>query len=440
MKHTKMVRATTRALRLSWICLLPLAACNCEDEVDAKPWEFREPRPDIVDIAPDLDMAPDLDIAPDLDMPEDITPDLDMEPDLEDMLPDLPPPEEWEPEVVVEVPRAQALNDRTSLGVGQDNTVWLGYHSCGDVSCSNPKLTVAYRKAEATDTPWRLEEIAPQQGTFGLDVFGNQPFVAYLDDLNNEFRVGMRLGPNQWMKEALPVQYTGLYDGLDLTHDDVNMYITFANSNGDPVSLFGMDMTRAVSQWIKLRSLDVGKASAALERGLKADGKGNLYLVHRDGEFGPYGVARYRLRDNIWDRRTYFPNTNLIVSSMEARANGDVCLSSANVSNRDKVTLTCGRISKLERDQYTLEDETTQEYNSLIEGRDGSLIIAYSYGNRERLKIARRYPGGAWDVRTVFTGPTYGVSTAIDKNNKLLISYYTCRFDRCTLEFLRQPY
>lgn len=436
-----------RVLSLSWLCLLPLSACNCEDEVDSKnPWELADPLNDKQDLGPDLatDQAPDL--APDLgqDMPEDLGPDLaeDMAPDMpliEDMAPDLPPDVPWEPEVVAEVPRTQALTDRTSLEVGDNNTVWLGYHECTDFNCSSPWLSVTHKTRGGRS--WINERVARQEGTFGLDVYKDQPFVAYLDGLNSEFKVGYRGGADQWQRHALPVQFTGAFDGLDIAHDTNNVYVTFANSSGAPVSLFMLNMTRGPSNnWSRLQSLDVGKASAALERGLKADNNGNLFLVHRDGEFGPYGVARYRLRDNIWDRRVYFPDTSLIVSSMEARQNGDICLSSYDTAQNNKVTLTCGKVNRLERDQYTLERELTQEYNSLIEGRDGSLIIAYTYNNNERLKIARRYPNGTWDIRTVFEGPAYGVSTAIDRDNKLLLSYYTCRQDRCTLEFIRQPY
>lgn len=437
-----------RWISLSWLCLLPLSACNCEDEVDNKdPWSVNDKLKD--QPTPDMSIDEDLgqDAAPDMPVIEDMAPDLapDLGPDLGpdmpavvDMAPDLPPDIPWEPEVVAEVPRSQALTDRTSLGVGQDNTVWLGYHECTDFSCSSPWLSVTHKGTR--DSSWVNERVARQEGTFGVDVFNNQPFVAYLDNINSSFVAGYRSGTNQWQRNPLPVQYTGNFDGLDLTHDTQNMYVTFANSGGAPVALFMMEMSRGPSSWRRLQSLDVGRASAALERGLKADDNGNLFLVHRDGEFGPYGVARYRVRDNIWDRRVYFPDTSLIVSSMEARKNGDICLSSYDESAQNKVTLTCGKINRLERDQYTLEREVTNEYNSLIEGTDGSLMIAYTYRNNERLKIARRYPNGTWDIRTVFEGAAYGVSTAIDRDNKLLISYYTCRQERCTLEFLRQPY
>ena len=432
-------------LKLSWLCLLPLSACNCEDETDPNGFSLDGDLPDEgQDVAPDsVDETPDVfDETADevVDEVEDEAID-EVEDEIMDMDPVvLPPPEPWEPEVVVEVPRSQAFNDRTSLSVGDNNTVWLGFHSCDDDSCSAPDLTVAHRAAAATQQPWTLEDIAPQNTTFGLDVYENTPIVAFLDTNNSQFRVAQRSGPNSWNAEPLPVDYGGASDGLDLTHDGDNMYVTFASDSGAPVNLFAKAMKSQDPAWIKLRSLDVGKAQAALERGLQADGNGNLFLVHKDGDFGPYGVARYSLMNNTWNRRQYLSSDDLLVSSMVARSNGDICMSSASWDQNDKLTLTCGTISGLERDVYGLNNERTTSYSSLIEGKDGSLMIAYAYGNNERLKIARRFPNGQWDVRTVFDGPTFGVSTAIDQDNKLLISYYTCRASRCTLEFIRQPY
>lgn len=438
-------------LKLSWLCLLPLSACNCEDEKDPNgfsldgdlPDESKDVRPDAMgDETPDAIVDEASDVA--LDVAEDEVPDEiadEAADEFTDMGPVvLPPPEPWEPEVVVEVPRSQAFNDRTSLSVGNDNTVWLGFHSCDTNSCNAPDLTIANRAAAATNQPWSLEDIAPQNTTFGLDVYENTPIVAFLDTNNSRFRVAQRSGPNSWNAETLPVQYGGNSDGLDLTHDGANMYVTFASDSGAPVNLFAKAMKSQAPAWIKLRSLDVGKAQAALERGLQADGNGNLFLVHKDGDFGPYGVARYSLMNNTWNRRQYLSSDDLLVSSMVARSNGDICMSSASWDQNEKLTMTCGTISGLERDVYGLNNERTNSYSSLIEGKDGSLMIAYAYGDNERLKIARRFPNGQWDVRTVFDGPTYGVSTAIDKDNKLLISYYTCRSSRCTLEFIRQPY
>jgi hypothetical protein len=425
--------------------LFPFAACECQDEIDG-PWELSEPRPDI-DPLPDLGPDDGLDMDPDLapDMEPDLAPDLP--PDMPDLPPDLPPdmvviePEPlpegpWEPEVIEVVPQEQALTDRSSVGVSDDGIIWIGYHSCTNVQCSDPWLTIA---SNPTPSIWRKERVARQHGTFGLDVWRNDPVVAYLDHANNRFAVARRIGPTRapWVPERLPVDYTGEFDGLDIAHDTTRMFVTFANRKGDPVALFGRDMTGANNPWARLRSLDVGRASAALERGLNADDIGNLFLVHRDGETGPYGVARYKIRDNIWDRQRYLPRADYTVSSMVARPNGDICMIATNAVNR--LILTCGTMSRLERDTYEVHD-TTNSYSSLIEGLDGSLMIAYSSGNNGPLRVWRLYPDGHTENREVFSGPSYGVSTTLDRQNRLVISYYTCRSRRCTLELIRQPY
>lgn len=428
---------------LVFIAIFPFAACECEDELEG-PWSLSEDRPDadVADLGPDAD----LDLAPDADL--DLAPDLapDLPPDMPDLPPDLPPdmviePEPlpvgpWEPEVIEVVFQEQALTDRSSAGVGQDGMVWVGYHSCDDASCDDPWLTVASDVAPRT---WRKEKVARQWGTFGLDVWRSEPVVAYLDHVNSRFAVARRTNNTRtpWAPERLPVDYTGEFDGLDLAHDPTRMFVTFANRDGDPVALFARDMTQPASAWARLRSLDVGRASAALERGLNADDIGNLFLVHRDGEFGPYGVARFKARDNIWDRQRYLPSADLTVSSMVARPNGDICMISTDSAQR--LVLTCGTMSKLDRDVYQVGD-TTSSYSSLIEGLDGSLMIAYNSGNNGALRVWRLYPDGHTERRDVFAGPSYGVSTTLDRSNRLVISYYTCRDQRCTLELIRQPY
>lgn len=417
------------------ICtVLPLGACDCDDNADAEPWELTEPWPKDMAMAPDLALEPDM--APDMREPE---------PDMREPVV-IPPEEDWEREVVDEVPRTQALNDRTSLDVGEDGTIWLGFHPCEDQTCGESWLGVAQRGPGADG--WDVERVAPQRGTFGLVVYEEQPWAAYLDERNDQFRVAQRVGPggpSGWLKEPMPVEFTGRYDGLDLTHDDRRMYVTFASDWSDaPVDLFARDMTRAGAEWIELSKLDVYEASAALERGLQADNRGNLFLVHRDGPTGPYGVARYRLEDNLWDRQAYFPDTNVIVSSMVAREDGDICMSSTvnsgGLLGDGFLELSCGPINDLRRDVWRFPSETVSSYSSLIEGRDGSLIIAFNAGGNTELRVARRYPDGTWDFRTVFESSSYGVSTAISLQNRLLISYYTCESDRCTLEMLSQPY
>ncbi len=422
------------------VCIgLSLSGCNCEDDTQDEPWELTDPWPE--DMASPL---PDLPV--DMFMPlEDMAPDLppDLPPDMAPI--EIPPDIPWEREVVEVVEATQALNDRTSLDVGDDGTVWLGYHSCDDRFCSDPYLTVAIERAGERD--WRIEKITPQQGTFGLLVYENEPWVAYLDERNNEFRVGRRnragFGEQAWTKWPLPVNFTGAFDGLDLTHDDTRIYVTFASELQTPVDLFALDMTRPNANFIELAKLDVKEASAALERGLAADASGNLFLVHRDGKNGPYGVARYKLRDNLWDRQSYYDSPSITVSSMLARDNGDICMSNTvdgGFVGDGTFEVTCGKLNNLRRQVWRYDDETVSSYTSMIEGKDGSLIIAYNAGGNSRLRVARRYPDGQWDFRTVFNGSSYGVSTAIDTENRLLISYYTCNDDRCTLEMLRQPY
>lgn len=413
---------------LAGVCLgLPLSGCNCDDETEDTPWELTDPFPED-DLA--FDMPPDL--AP--DMPEDMPPEIDM-------MIEIPPEIPWEREVIEEVELQQALNDRTSLDVGEDGTVWLGYHSCNDSICSDPYLSVAIEEQDSRQ--WRFEDVARQQGTFGLIVYKDQPWVAYLDEINQQFRVGYRLESGEWVKWPLPVNFTGAYDGLDLTHDDDHLYVTFASSLQTPVELFGLDMRRSNSEFISLAKLDVKEASAALERGLAANNQGNLFLVHRDGSSGPYGVARYKLEDNLWDRQSYYSDPSITVSSMIARENGDICMSSTvdgGFIGDGVFEVTCGKLNNLRRQVWRYDNESLSSYSSMIEGQDGSLIIAYNAGGNSRLRVARRYPDGQWDFRTVFNGSSYGVSIAIDTDNKLLISYYTCEGSRCTLEMLRQPY
>jgi hypothetical protein len=416
-----------------------LSGCNCEDDTQDDPWALTDPWPEDMALpAPDLLVIEDMPVAP--DMPPDSAPDLP--PDMAPIV--IPPDIPWEREVVEVVERTQALNDRTSLDVGDDGTVWLGYHSCDDSSCSNPYLSVAINRQDSSS--WQREKITPQQGTFGLIVYENEPWVAYLDEINGQFRVGRRnrpgTGEGAWTRTPLPVNFTGAYDGLDLTHDDERIYVTFASSLQTPVDLFARDMTRPNANFIEVAKLDVKEASAALERGLAADESGNLFLVHRDGPNGPYGVARYKLGDNLWDRQSYYDSPSITVSSMLARKDGDICMSNTvdgGFIGDGTFEVTCGKLNNLRRQVWRYDDETVSSYTSMIEGKDGSLIIAYNAGGNSRLRVARRYPDGQWDFRTVFSGSSYGVSTAIDNDNRLVISYYTCD-DRCTLEVLSQPY
>ena len=394
------------------------SACTCEDEQGLEPWEVDETWED--------------------ETPDEVIEEPEPEPEPETIPPDLP----WEADEVTEVERSQALTDRTALSVGEDGTTWIGFHDCADSSCRQAYLAAAVLRPGESD--WTIERIAPQNSTFGLDVWGDTPWVAYLDSANREFRVAYR-DESGWHPMALPVNYQGDFDGLDLTHDDRYMYVTFASNAGDPVNLFALDMTRPDrTDWIALSTLDVGRASAALERGLQADGQGNLFLVHRAGETGPYGVARYRLEENVWDQIGYLSGPEYTASSMIAREDGSVCISTSvddgSFGSNGHLRLNCGTVTSLDRESWGFPQEGTSSYSSLIEGNDGSLITAYNTDGNTSLRVARRYPSGMWDFRTVFEQSSYGVSTGINKRNQLLISYYTCSGGRCTLELLSQPY
>jgi hypothetical protein len=401
------------------LAALSLSGCNCEDPAEPG-WEFQEELRE-PDLGPDL--APDMEVDMGVDMPE-------------------IPEEPWVPEKVIEdVPFEHALNDRTSLVVDVRGTIWLGYHACNDLACSDPKLVVA-RKPKGGE--WTYEEVDDQQGTFGIDAFGQIPYAAYLSEENDAFMVAMRdFGPEAnaagWSHEIMPVTYTGRYDGLDLTHESGRLFVSFANSVGDPIWFFTMDLQQRELSWEPLERLSVGRAQAALERGLQSDGDGGLYLVHRRGRGGAYGVARYDLDRAEWDEQVYFDERDYVVSSLVVTRENRLCMSGESPGGR--LQFTCGDMESLTRENIIFDDQPVASYNSLIEGTDGSLVIAFNFGDNEQLRVGRRSPGESdFDFEVAFDGPSYGVSTALDTENKLLVSYYTCENRRCSLELLRQTY
>ncbi len=138
-----------------FIALMPFAACQCEDR-SYDPWDLNEP-----DAPPDVG----LDVPP--DAPPDVTPDVppDTPPDAEPDVPDAELPEG--PQVVLEVTAEQALNERSSLSVGDDGTIWLGFHRCEDDFCTEnfTYLSVASSPRGAGD--WTIEDVALQNTTFG---------------------------------------------------------------------------------------------------------------------------------------------------------------------------------------------------------------------------------------------------------------------------------
>ena len=174
---------------------MPFGACNCEDRLyDA--WDLEEPEDgqDVgLDIGLDIGLDVGLDATPDAE--PDVAPDaeLDVPPDMEPDAPDLPET----PQVVLEVTAEQALNERSSLSVGEDGTIWLGFHRCDDAFCSEEFTYLSVASSPRGSGGWTIEDVAVQNTTFGLDVYENTPYLAYLDVRNGEFRTA-------------PVSYTHL--------------------------------------------------------------------------------------------------------------------------------------------------------------------------------------------------------------------------------------
>ncbi len=346
------------------------------------------------------------------------------------------PPDMWEPiEVVTNVPLSHALNERTSLAVDSNGTLFLGYHACTSRDCSAVDLVIA-RRARGQD--WTFETVKRQRGTFGIEVANPEEVVAaFLDPTDNTFKVARRLAANDYELRTLGVRRTGVSDGLDITPDGERMFVTFANERGDPVSAFVL----AQGEWRALQNLDIGDASAAYERGLGSDGQGNLYLIHRNGTFGaPWGLARYSLRDAEWKERTYFEQTpRPRPSSFVVKRNGELCIAGDNNSS---LVVTCGDMFDLERDRWNLAENVALGaggYSSMLEGSDGSLYVAFPSDGNTRLRLARKSPEDDWDFQTVFDKNAYGVSTVIDSRDLLVMSYYTCDAANCSLEVISRP-
>ena len=169
---------------------------------------------------------------------------------------------------------------------------------------------------------------------------------------------------------------------------------------------------------------------------------GNLYLVHRNGAFGsPWGLARYSLRDGEWKERVYFERTpRPRPSSFVVTRNGQLCIA-GDTDNRSLV-VTCGDMLDLERHRWDLDEDVALGaggYSSMLEGSDGSLYVAYPTNNNTALRLAKKAPDDTWSFQTVFEKNAYGVSTIIDSRDLLVISYYTCGTQNCSLEVISRP-
>ncbi len=284
-----------------------LEACTCNDDLDGI-WTFEEPYDDAggpIDVGEPND-PDDWDWA---------FPDEEIEPD---------PPEweetRWVTEVIEDgVPRSFADNDRTSVFIDRDGTVWLGYHRCYDPLCSNPILVVGHRLANQTEWVW--EEIEPHSGLFGLQgIVAGYPIVVYLDAAAGELKAASRIGEGQWLIESLPVGHATAMDGFDVSRDHTRFYVSHAPSSSDTIDFFTYNIAAAYPVWRRLQPLD-GARSAAYERGLKGGNQMNFFLVHRD-TWGSYLLSEYDLGTDTWTRSTgQFPHA---ISSLLVRQNHEI--------------------------------------------------------------------------------------------------------------------
>lgn len=400
-----------RLLQFTILMLIPLQGCTCVDEPDL--WEFEE-RLEEPDVGVDAASEPDL-VESDAGFVREPSDDT----------------------VVDNVPRSFAGRERTSLAVDDAGTVWLGYHRCIDLGCDQTMLAIAHRRR---GQDWVYEDVQRQSGTFGIDIAQNDRVVgAYLSPLDNTFKVARRTGSNDFEIRTLGVRRTGPSDGLDIARDDDRIFVTFANER-DPVSTFVLED----GAWSPQERLEVRDASAAYERGLRADGNGNLFLVHQDGRNHPFGLAQFSLAENRWVERTYFDDMMLRPSSLVVTSSGELCMSShvsslSSSSPYGHIGFTCGDMDELEQELETFPAEETTDYSSMLEGTDGTLYIAFNDAGRDALRLGKRTPGGAWTFEDVYRGTTYGVSTVIDKDDLLIISFYDCDGSTCSLQVITRP-
>lgn len=412
---------------LAALMISPLPGCSCEDAYDSE-WNLEDQWP--IEDAGGVDGYDDdaalLDIGDEPDADEPIEP--------------------WEPEEVEpEIPYDHALTDRTSLAVDPDGTLWLGYHSCNDRACSEPMLRVTHK---AVGSDWVGEDIRVHEGIFGVSVINpDEPIIAYPDSFDPTYRVAMRSSDGVWKTHDFPVPRSAdlAYDGFDDAENGESYFISFAPNGAPHVSLFEYNTTDANPQWEERRPLEIENSQAAMERGLRADGDGSVYLVNQSGISGIYGVYRYDKELDRWPQSAELQSyTDLFVHSLVNTRNFGLCMSGAygdfNNPGAQNLMVTCGSMVDLTMDVKIFGDEllSAEHPSSIIEGNDGTLYVAYNPpGNRE-LRVASRPPNSqTWMIETVYDGPSYGISTAIDLSGDLVISFYTCdEANLCSLKVL----
>lgn len=425
--------------RLLWLLLLlPLASCDCSDQALAR-WEFFEPYDDVEDLT-DVDIIDDIGAPDDTFEPLDLGIDFDAEPEVPDtwIPPDIERDTDWnQGEWTAEVVDSNfslnhALNDRTSLVVDDDGTMWLGYHSCADTFCSTPRLTVARRPVGQS---WDRKSIQAHSGIFGLEVINpEEPIAVYPDPADNYLKVAHRTA-GAWNVESLDIRGGG-DDGFDVTRDRARFYVSFAHRLTSTVDFLVYNTAATAPRWQRLPQLQQAY-SAAFERGLRADNKFNLYLVHRRSQSGAYGLARYSLSENKWIQRSYLPEDHQ-VSSLLIRRNGDLCMSSS--TSAGTLIVTCGDMQNLTRERKVFSGERVTYFSSMVEGADGTLFVAYHNQDSNSLRVARRTHNGQWTTETAFASNAYGVSTAVNDRQEIALSFYTCELSRCSVQVLEKTY
>ena len=411
------------SVALVGLSLSTLEGCRCHDE-DEYIWIFEEPEDD-VGVGEDVGVIEE----EEPEDPEDwdwAFPDPEIEPD---------PPEweetRWEVEVIEgAIPRSFADNDRTSVIVDRAGTVWLGYHRCGDPSCLDPELVVGHRRAGQQNWVW--EVIEGHRGLFGLEIIeADRPMVVYLQALSRELRVAMRQANGRWVIEPIPVEDADGADGFDVSRDRARFYVSHASRSRGNIEFFEYNTAAVVPFWRRLRPRE-GARSAAYERGLRGGNRLNFYLVHQDIESG-YRLSEYDLGGDEWVRSSaQFPGA---LSSLLVRQNGEIC-TAGPASGFLRVT--CGSFEEpLEREER-LHGRSVYYLSSMIENRAQTLFVAYHDDLRKDLHVARKVEGQEWKTENVEAGETFGISTAVDHRDHLLMSYYYCESSICEVRLMER--